>query len=465
MRRGGLLLGMRLCGAVAPRASLPLLLLQTRGNASQSSSSGVFSDAEMQRKIFKSAMSSADTDSPAAAMASFTGTSDFTEERLATPGTSEEDAYGHTDPLMAVEDTVRQMDKASSGSKKDKKTPPSEQQAEKASIVAEIDQVVSNGNRRRNRRKRSMDTVLGDVLHDALRMRDMGEKPSADFVYKRTQERIYEEEYGRKPPTAKETAAQYVPFPPDFHMHRLLPLFPAADADFDGGAVASRRGEGSDGDAGADAAQQPRPVTQPPVYTKNHMHMHAMMPSDPWPERAITPENPVWTRHAVDTDKQNTNGKGLSAWEARMYDPRPGYDLTGEFVDAMDELAHWEAHLLRFLRGVPISQRRSLPYLHEWYRLYVHRVIRAERRYIRVRDALLQQTKVSTAVFARTEKLIDDVRGYYSETHRSLSSPNYDPLRMKKSILAPVLRMTDAEFEEWQDVQRQRRNALAAEFS
>ncbi|KPI90284.1 hypothetical protein ABL78_0666 [Leptomonas seymouri] len=417
-------------------------------------------DAQMQREIFRKAMASSDTQDPTPPMESLGAEGGFTEERSIKLGSSDEDAFGHTDPLMAVEQTVHGASTGASQQASKGEVETTSLRERKDELANEIDQVVSSRNRRRNRRKRSMDAILGDVLHDALRMRDLGEKPTTDFVYKRAQERMYEEEYGKKPPTAKEAAAQYIPYPPDFHMHRLLPLFDSGTAAAAAETVAPEPGP----EAGA-VGVAPRLVKSAPACRKNYMHVHALVPPDPWPERSVTPENPVWTRRDVEEDRQKSGGKGLKEWEERMFAPRPNYDLSGEFLDAMDELAHWERHLLTFLRVVPISQRRSLPFLHEWYRLLVHRVVRAERRYIRIRNALLAQSKSTASVYARTEKIVEDVRGYYSETHRSLSSPNYDPLRMKKSVLAPILRMTDAEFEAWQEVQRQQRNALAAEFS
>ncbi|AIO01842.1 hypothetical protein LPMP_342160 [Leishmania panamensis] len=402
-------------------------------------------------------------------MSPMRATEGFPGQTVESPGYSDGDAFGHNDPLTAVEHTLERERKASGSDASScfgtptaeiTASPESVTSADCLSITARdtdlgkaMDVVVSGRNRRRNRRKRTADAILGDVLHDALLLRDMGEKPTADFVYKRTRERMYEAEYGHKPPSAKENAAKFIPFPPDFHLHRLLPLFGESGND----AVESAPMDSASGAT--------RPVTSAPVYTKNFMNAYVLMAPDPWPERAVTPDNPVWTRRDVVADKEKTGGRGLREWEERMYGPRPGYDIQGELLDAMDELGHWEVQLIHFLRVVPLSQRRSLPFLHEWYRLLVHRVIRAERRYIRIRDAALANTKVSTALFNRTEQPIDAVRSYYAEAHRSLASANYDPLRMKKSALAPLMRMTDEEFAEWQEVQRQRRNSLAAELA
>nr|CCC93170.1 conserved hypothetical protein [Trypanosoma congolense IL3000] len=240
----------------------------------------------------------------------------------------------------------------------------------------------------------------------------MGQKPTADFVYKRTQERMYEEEYGHKPPTGSETAAKHVPFPPDFTLRRLVPW----EVD------------------------------------------------DPWPRRAITPENPVWTRRQVEEDRAATGGRRLREWEAKTFGPREGFDVVGELTDSMDELAHWEEVFVRFIREAPLPQRRTLPLLHEHYRFLVHRLIRAERHYIATRDVTLAKIHASCNVYKMSEDVVSRVRALYSETHRSLSSPNYDPTRMKKSVTGPLLQMSEDEFEEWKNVQKHRRNRFLAEI-
>ncbi|KAG5466810.1 hypothetical protein LSCM1_00987 [Leishmania martiniquensis] len=407
---------------------------------------------------------------PMSKLCAVKATEGFAEEIVETPGYSDEDAFGHSDPLKAVEHVLKgRREVAASDASSSYGAPTSESAASPAADLTadssaipvpdtdlgkDVDPLSSSRNRRRNRRKRTADAILGDVLHDALLLRDMGEKPTADFVYKRTRERMYEAEYGRKPPSAGENAAKFIPFPPDFHLHRLLPLFKDCEDDAAGSAPTDS--------ASCGAA---RPAAPARVRTKNFMNTYALLPPDPWPERAVTPDNPVWTRHQVALDMERTGGRGLKEWEERIYSPRPGYDVYGEFLDAMDELGHWEVQLIQFLRVVPLSQRRSLPFLHEWYRLLVHRVVRAERRYLRIRDVALAKSNASTALFKRTEQLVDNIRSYYAEAHRSLASANYDPLRMKKSALAPLMRMTDKEFAEWQEVQRQRRNALAAELA
>lgn len=79
---------------------------------------------------------------------------------------------------------------------------------------------------RRSRRKRSADAILAAVMHDALKMRDKGEKPTSEFVYQRAQERLYEEEHGHKMPKAKDNNTKYIPNPPRLHLNRLIRLYP-----------------------------------------------------------------------------------------------------------------------------------------------------------------------------------------------------------------------------------------------
>ncbi|KEG12973.1 hypothetical protein DQ04_01291030 [Trypanosoma grayi] len=318
------------------------------------------------------------------------------------PGHSDDDALGAEDPFKAVGEALKQQQQGQAAK-------------EKQVLPDEIDPVASAVNRRRNRRKRSVDSIFGDVLHEALKLRDMGHKPDADFVYKRTQERMYEEEYGHKPPSAKDHAAKYIPFPPDLSLNRLLPL-------------------------------------------------EEMVGDDPWPERAITAQNPVWTQKQVEEDRIANGGAKLRAWEKSMFAPRDGFDPTGEFMDAMDELAYWEERFVKFIREAPLSQRRTLPLLHELYRYITHRLIRAERRYIGTRDVALSKAHASPSVYKMTEGNVDRIRALYAETHRSLSSPNYDPARMKKSATGPLLQMSEAEFAEWRNVRKHQRNRLVAEI-
>lgn len=355
--------------------------------------------------------------------------------------------FDETDPLLALEKVAQRSMKDVEDIQRD----------EEQSLAEESDAAIRAGQdpgtgknpievsrqRRKLRRRRTVDNILGDVLNDALRLRDLGEKPNMDFIYKRTQERLYEEEYGKKPPSAKEHAAKYIPFPPDFHLHRILPLFEVCST---GGYLEQQH---------PSLSENSREVVT--VFRELH--------EDPWPDRAITPMNPVWTKAEEEADKRQNDGKKLKDWERKLFLPRPGFDLVGEFLDAADELAHWEAQLLNFIRTVPLTQRRSLPYLHEWYRIFVHRTIRAERRYTATRDTALASVKAPSTLFKRTEEVIDRVRAIYAEAHRSLSSANYDPLRVKKSTLAPFMAMSHRDFEEWKEIQKQRRQILVAELT
>lgn len=376
-------------------------------------------------------------------------TSLSTSDVLASSGEKEayNPAFDETDPLMALEKIARKSMEEVEAIKQEEKidalSTTGSHIGAHANEMTGKNSVEISQQRRRSRRRRTVDNILGDVLNDALRLRDVGKKPNVDFIYKRTQERLYEEEYGKKPPSAKEHAAKYIPFPPDFHLHRILPLFPENDRN---------RPEESHF-LGAS--------TSSPECTTLFQEVH----DDPWPERCISPTNPVWTKGEEEVDKKENNGMKLKEWEEKLFSPRKGFDVVGEFLDAADELAYWEAQLLHFFRSVPLTQRRSLPYLHEWHRMFVHRTIRAERRYTATRNAALASVKASSVLFKRTEEVIDRVRAIYAEAHRSLSSANYDPLRIKKSALAPFMKMSSLGFEEWKEIEKQRRQILVAELT
>lgn len=411
------------------------------------------------------------------------------------------------------------------------------------------------------RRKKTMDDVLGDVLTEAIAMKDQGQKPDVDTIYKKTQERLYEAEHGRKAPSGntQEIQKKYLPFPPVMSMYRLEPMVylvseddvqnkedrragrkppmrryvsPSAESaaspspsppssGFGGGGSlinmnfgGSKTGEEYMRELDASTQQINADVfAQEAERTSRQLEDYMQAHEDPWPIRGITHDNPILNRHDADqreaarvhsrNDVQrriksleaelirlcqpnaapNVDGKSVAALEAevqglnddlatnpaylddhaRMYAPRAGFNPVEEFSDAVDEHFYWEQQFIRFIRDVPLWQRRSLPYLHEHYRLVTHRLVRSEARFIACRDKALASVKAGPKLFAETEERIDRSRMLCADTHKSLSSPNYDPLRMKKKSLAGTLMgMTEAQFDEWNDEQRAIKNTLIA---
>eukprot|EP00758_Cryptobia_borreli_P005501 Tbor_TRINITY_DN4898_c0_g1::TRINITY_DN4898_c0_g1_i1::g.1246::m.1246 len=285
--------------------------------------------------------------------------------------------------------------------------------------------------RKAGRRKRSMDSVMDGVFSEAKAMKDKGKGPDIQYIYLKTQEMIYESEHGRKPPSSNTDEIQkYLPFPPDLHMRRLEPL-----------------------------------------------------PSeDPWPARAITLENPVLSNLEIKKrdeelvaamEEREKDGNPVrddedKFWDdkRRMYAPRIGICPVQEFTDSIEEHYYWEEKNVEFVREVPLWQRRSLPFLHEHYRILTHRMLRAENRFIHCRDAALTKIKGSASLFAKTEERIDRSRKLLAETHKSLSSPNYNPVRMKKkSLIGLIMSMSDEEYKEWLALERIKKNNLMAEFA
>ena len=257
--------------------------------------------------------------------------------------------------------------------------------------------------------KQSVDTILNDVLQESLKMRDQGKKPDAEFVYNKVQRRFYESQHGRKAPSSGSLSQKYVPYPPDFSLYRVVPFDFAAE--------------------------------------------------DPFPARAITPYNPVPTKK----ERQDREAH-FAQQDDKMYSHPEGRDVVGVFVDAVDELQHWTFQYVDFIRDAPLWQRRSLPLLHELYRYVAHRLLRAENFYIAARDRAAAKVQASSSLFAATEDRVDQVRMLCSETHRSLASVGYDPLRMKKTLTCSLLSMTPSEYREWKDIDNEKKKRLAAEF-
>jgi hypothetical protein len=282
-------------------------------------------------------------------------------------------------------------------------------------------------------RKKTMDEILRDVMNDALVARDRGEKPDMDFVYKNAQARIYEEEYGEKPPSTKSNHRQHIPFPPRDDVRRLTPLT---------------------------------------IYD-----------DDPWPLRpseqaSETPDETGTTRYAAKTDDgggAGDGGGGTAAAAATAADGSgkssssssgaSGMSVQEAFLDSADELAHWEKRYLEFLRSHSLPLRRALPIFADLYKHLTHRLVRAERRYMRARDAVVGAGIACPGFFAASEKRIERVRKVYVETHKSLTQQNYEPMRIRKSFTGKIIAMSAAEFEAWLEKDREERHTEFAGMS
>ena len=72
---------------------------------------------------------------------------------------------------------------------------------------------------------------------------------------------------------------------------------------------------------------------------------------------------------------------------------------------------------------------------------------------------------VLVVLFKATEDWIERSRKLISETHKSLASMAYDPLKMKRSLIGSYMRFSAEEFERFKDREQQRRNQLISEFN
>lgn len=71
------------------------------------------------------------------------------------------------------------------------------------------------------KKKHTMDDVLNDVMNDAMGARDRGANPDMDYIYKRTQEKVYEAEHGRPPPSKESKYTIHIPEKPRDNLRRL----------------------------------------------------------------------------------------------------------------------------------------------------------------------------------------------------------------------------------------------------
>lgn len=273
--------------------------------------------------------------------------------------------------------------------------------------------------------RKTMDQVLGEVMTEAMKARDRGDKPDMDFVYKRSQEKLYEAEHGQAPPSKNAYYKSHIPFAPQAIVRRLIPL--------------------------------------------------DLFESDPWPQRshargldeegAIPPWEPAKVENS-DGDMVDNPVLVAAAAHGKLEAERAGGgDPAAGFIDALDELAYWELKYLEFIRTVPVSQRRSLPLFQDRYKHLTHRLHRAEGHFIRCRDRALAPTRASPAAFAASEDRISRCRFVYIETHKSYTHANYDPTRMKKAFTGKILQMTNEQFEVWKDEDRAARLQLIEAFS
>lgn len=277
------------------------------------------------------------------------------------------------------------------------------------------------------KRKRTMDDVLRDVIDEALAARDRGENPTSDFVYKRTQERMYEAEHGRPPPSKDKQYLSHIPPEPKQDLRRLAPT-------------------------------------------------NSLFDEDPWPQPCFSAfqhtQNFVRDVYGGGGRDDNSapaagaaaaiSGNGASASVPEGADRE---ELVRNFSDAVDELGYWELQYVKFLRGHSLGLRRALPLLVEQYKMLTHRLIRAERRLLAARDrAVGLGLKLDPKDYAGAETWFERVRKIYSETHKSLAQTSYDPTRMNRTVTGPLLKMNEEEFEKWIDECRVERDRITLAF-
>ena len=282
----------------------------------------------------------------------------------------------------------------------------------------------------KKRKKTSMDDILNDVLLDAVAARDRGERPDMDYVYKKTQEKCYEAEHGRPPPSKNANYEQHLPMPPDVTVRRLIPLTMYDDD---------------------------------PFQTLPQFDVSPVQPPQQEASSTTTMRDP-----AAANDDAGTRGGATTPITSLSRAP-PSAEaveaLACELISSLDEIVYWEEMSLDFIRDYPLGLRRALPLLQDQYKHLAHRYYKAEQRFLKARNAFVGSgAGMSTQVYAMTEDRVERARLYIVETHKSLTS-NYDPLRMKKSFTGKVLSLSEAQYGEWKASNEVLKNSLAAALS
>ena len=264
--------------------------------------------------------------------------------------------------------------------------------------------------------KKTMDGILNDVMTEAIAQRDKGEKVDSEYINRRFHERVFEQEYGRPAPSKQTAHLHHIPMLPEENVRRLTPF--------------------------------------------------TLFDQDPWPQRSF----------ASPADRKREAEQGTAAVPPPTADANPPPPPAGstnalaeinpkdEFLDAFDEIAFWELKYIDFLRDVPLGQRRSLPIFFDMYKHLTHRLVRAENRFIAARERLLGKAKIRPSSYAATERVVQQVRDIYVETHKSLQRRSYDPLKAKHCVSGQLMQLSPQQYVEWKEIQRRERALVLDDF-
>jgi len=144
----------------------------------------------------------------------------------------------------------------------------------------------------------------------------------------------------------------------------------------------------------------------------------------------------------------------------------PAAAVVGRFIDAVDELAHWEAQLYEYLRGHPVAMRRALPLLMEHYTVLAHRLKDAMLHFGAARDAVgaCDAVKMPQALYSQAEAFALLPRDAIVETGKSLSG-TFDPVRFAKAKTGRIMKLSDGDWRSWKGERRAEQRALTEAFA
>lgn len=260
--------------------------------------------------------------------------------------------------------------------------------------------MLRRGTRIALRKKRSIDDVLNEVMTAALAARDRGEQPDMDFVYRTTQEKLYENEHGEKPPSKDNNFKQHIP-PAPTNMRRLTPL--------------------------------------------------TLFDDDPWPVVA-EPDAKADAAPAAEGDEPKVEVRDVHSAIADFADATDEYAFWEQRY-----LEFLRDHPLGLRRALPMLTEHYKHLTHRFLRAERRFIASRDK-------AVGLGAKLDPKMYSKTEARIQRGRKMFVETHKSISQTTYDPVNMNKAFSGKILKMTAEEFEAWKAEDRDERNELASCF-
>ena len=141
-------------------------------------------------------------------------------------------------------------------------------------------------------------------------------------------------------------------------------------------------------------------------------------------------------------------------------------DVVPRFLDAVDELAHWELQLYEYVREHSPALRRALPLLMERYVTLVHRLKDAMLHFAACRDAVAncESCKLSHDLYSQADAFVSLPRDAVVECGKSMSG-TFDPVKFAKAKSGKLMKLDAAGWKDWKRGRRAEQRAITMAYS